>query len=332
MSDIASIQDPESESVSSYDLLREDCGLLDLTDTGVLLLRGEDRKGWLQGQVTSDLRPLQIGGSIGFCFCMPTGQLLSAGDLFSLEEKLALLAPLATMPALLQRCDTAIIMEDVQYSDATEEFTRLSVQGPTATRRLGNLFELPKLDAGCVTLEGSELLVLRSNRTGFGGWDILVPADGSGASERLREEFQPVDTDSYEVARLEAGIPFFGKDMNERTLPPEMGQHFEARHISYKKGCYTGQEILMRIHSRGHTNKTWMGFFSDDLVSPGDPIVAGGKEVGTVTSAGDSPRFGPIGAAIVRNEVSFPGELVTIRNAAGETEAELQPMPLLKLG
>ncbi|HZH98661.1 MAG TPA: hypothetical protein VEX38_06790, partial [Fimbriimonadaceae bacterium] len=211
MSETAFIQEPEHVALREYDLLREDCGLLELQDTGVLLLRGEDRKGWLQGQVTSDLRPLQVGLSSGYCFCAATGQLIASGELYSLEQRLVVLAPLETMPALLLRCEATIIMEDVQYSDSTSEFRRLSVQGPTATRRLGNLFELPKLDAGTVTLADADLMVLRSNRTGFGGWDILLPNDAHDALAAFQGEFERVGPAAFDVARLEAGVPVYGR-------------------------------------------------------------------------------------------------------------------------
>ena len=101
--------------------------------------------------------------------------------------------------------------------------------------------------------------------------------------------------------------------MGSRTLPPEMGPAFEAAHVSYTKGCYTGQEVLMRIHSRGHTNKTWVGFVLDKAVTAGARI----GELGEVTSACISPRLGPIALGTVRNEQSTPGTSVQVGEATG---------------
>jgi tRNA-modifying protein YgfZ len=308
-----------------YRLLREEAALISLADSAVVELRGEDRKGWLHGQATNNLRSLQPGGSIAFCICSPTGQLLAPCELWALEDRYLIQTPRVALPNLLERCESMIIMEDVQFADVTDRYRRLGLQGPQASRLLGSAFPLPNLDAG----EAQGVTLLRSNRTGLGGWDLLF--EDAGAAEEFARAAPPVSEEAVEIARLEAGIPRMGVDMNERTLPPEMGPHFETRHISYNKGCYTGQEVLMRMHSRGHPNRTWMGVIADEPLTPGLPIRHRSREeAGTITSAADSPQFGYIGAAMIRREAAFEGEEVEVLAPTGPIPAELRHMPLLR--
>jgi folate-binding protein YgfZ len=162
--------------------------------------------------------------------------------------------------------------------------------------------------------------------------DVWVPREAGPAIDALTGDFDSISREAYNIARLEAGIPLYGADMNARTLPPEMGAQFEARHISYKKGCYTGQEVLMRIHSRGHTNRTWVGLLSDDPLEIGAPIAHSLRaDAGTVTSSVFSPDYGYLGAAMVRNELAFDGEMVKVRTERGDVEAEVRRMPILRL-
>lgn len=315
-----------------YDLLRADSGLLHLDSLALVRLTGDDRKGWLQGQVTQELRRFEGGASTAFCVCEPTGHLLTVVDGWALPDRMLLTLPHETLPAFLRRVEQMVILEDVAAEDAGSEYRLISIQGPTATRKLSELVTLPNLDAGVSDLKGHEVFVLRSNRTGMGGWDLCVPKKARAAINALEKAFPSVSAEAYNIARLEAGIPFFGSDMNAKTLPPEMGSAFEARHISYNKGCYTGQEVLMRMHSRGHTNRTWVGLLADEPLEIGATIShALRPEAGVVTSAVSSPDYGEIGAAMVRNEVAYPGETVIVRTERGEVEAEVRPMPILRL-
>lgn len=322
---------PLSEAtLAGYRLLRERCGWAAHPSARAVELTGEDRKGWLQGQITNDLRALQPGGSMSFCLCSATGQLEAICRLWSLDDRLLVLGEQQAIQVLLRRIERMVILEDVHARPLDGSI--VSVEGPEATRELGRIVELPLLEAHDAELEGERLPWLRMNRTGFGGWATVLPNTDSKASSRLRTTFEQVNEEALEIARIEAGIPRFGVDTNSRTLPPELGASFEAAHISYNKGCYLGQEVLMRLHSRGHTNRTWMGVVSEGPLAAGDSISHLGRDdAGVVTSACESPEFGYIGAAYVRRESAFRGETVTVRTPEGDWEAEIQDMPLLRL-
>ncbi len=316
---------------AGYRALRETAGLIDLSWKKVLAITGDDRKGWLQGQVTQDLRPFDSGGFTQFCLCSPTGQLEAIAGVWAFPDRYLVVLHEDSAPALAKRIEKLVIMEDIQSAPVEEAI--LSIQGPEATEKLSELMALPSLDAGRSEIEGSEVIVLRSNRTGLGGWDLIVPLDATKALKKLRKAFVAIDREAYLTASLEAGMPQFGIDTDSKTLPPELGPAFEAATVSYSKGCYAGQEVLMRIHSRGHTNRTWVGLLCDGPVSRGDSIAYGSKpEMGRVTTAAFSPEFGYIAAGYVRNEIAMSGELVRIERDDQSTEAEVAEMPLLRLG
>jgi folate-binding protein YgfZ len=133
---------------------------------------------------------------------------------------------------------------------------------------------------------------------------------------------------AWDIARVEAGRPEWGIDIDEATIPQEA--NFDELHaISYTKGCYTGQETVARVHFRGHVNRHLRGLrlATPDLPPPRTPIAdATGKAVGDVRSAALSPRAGPLAVAMVRREVAI-GATVTARWEGGESDAQVVALP-----
>lgn len=304
------------ERTKGYSLLREGCGVLELTDVGVIELRGEDRKGWLQGQCTNDLRELRAGGFVEHCLTSHTGQLQAICSMWALPESLWLVTHRTSVDSVLSRVETHVVMEDVVASVPVGRL--LSFQGPEASRVLGERLTLPALDAAW----SDGLGLFRSNRTGLGGWDVWVPEGGD--AEALLQGVPVVSQAAFALAAFEAGRPEFGVDTDAKTLPPELGPAFEAANISYKKGCYTGQEVLMRIHSRGHTNRTWRALMASSPIPLGPVSHSVRAEAGLVTRSLESPELGFIAGAMLRNEVS-PGDRVRV----GSVEAEVVDFPLI---
>jgi len=311
--------------------LRAECARFPLGDLVAVELTGEDRKGWLQGQASNNLRSLDFGASSAFCLCEPTGQILCVCEIWSLKDRFIVVLAKSALPAFLKRVEQMVILEDV-VARVLDDSVLVSVQGPAATARLGNLVQIPALDANEFEFEKTTVALLRSNRAGQGGWDVLLPADAKKAIAKIEKEFEPIGEEIAQIARLEAGIPRMGADINAKTMPPELGAAFDARHVSYNKGCYTGQEVLMRIHSRGHTNKTWMGLLSESPLEVGAKVSHSRRpDAGEVTSAAFSPAHGFIGAAILRNEAAFDGEWVTVETSQGPVDAEVREMPIMRL-
>jgi folate-binding protein YgfZ len=200
----------------------------------------------------------------------------------------------------------------------------LTVLGPRAAERTSELLGpgapadlLSSLDDGDllrVVNEAGVLVVARTAEVATPAFDLLGAAEAIGhAREGLaRSGLEEVTRPTWDVLRVEAGTPEFGIDMDDTTIPVEAGIH--TRVVDYQKGCFTGQEVLIRIRDRGHVNRSLRGLrFGAAPVPPsGAPLFSPNEErtVGHVTSAVRSPRFGEvIGLGYVRREVTPPAEL-----------------------
>jgi folate-binding protein YgfZ len=170
-------------------------------------------------------------------------------------------------------------------------------------------------------------------RLGTAGFDLFIPVAAVGAVlDKLIEAARRVGggvcgMEAFEVARVEAGVPRFGAELDETVLPPEAG--LDATAVSYTKGCYIGQEVLNRIRTIGHVNRTLVGLRFDDAAAPrpvkGGKLLADGREVGVVTSAVFSPRLGaPIALGLVRREQATPGTALAL---AGGGASRVAPLP-----
>src|SRR6185295_17304853 len=142
------------------------------------------------------------------------------------------------------------------------------------------------------------------------------------------DELLPVGFESFNVHRIEAGIPWYGLDMEENTLPIEAGLERDA--ISFNKGCYIGQESVARITYRGHVNRklVGLGLSGNQPVSKGDKVSKDGQEVGWVTSSAYSPNLKrAIALGYLRREVLEPRTTVLVESGDGSVSGEVTPLP-----
>ncbi|GIV11437.1 MAG: glycine cleavage system protein T [Fimbriimonadales bacterium] len=302
---------------ATYEQAAEHAGWLNCTDSGLIRVVGSDRQRFLQGQTTNDVRLLTEGAGIYTAFCTPTGHLLSDGYLLEAEDGYLLVLPPDTWGEITARLSEAIILDDVTLMPLQEGMGLLSVQGNAASEVLEEIGVEPPPDTPLAhhtrVWQQAELRVIRNDRTGFGGVDVLAPYT-------VMEEFQtaliataclPIDEALAETLRYEAGIPKVGVDTTERTLASELGAPFECKHICYNKGCYVGQEVLMRIRVRGHTNRTWVPLRVEGAAVPprGATLRTPDRpEVGWITGAIRSPALGGaiLAWGFLRNEFIQP--------------------------
>ncbi len=282
---------------SDYERIISDFGWVAVDDT-LMALRGADAASWLQGQVTQDLRDWAIGECRSMCLCKPTGQLLAVLHGMMTRDKIYLSTDRRCASQFAARVEAMVIMEDVELD--TLDLVCVSAQGPESARAEANGIRIPHD---------------RSGRTGYDFW----------MSDRSVEV---VVDEVAELIRVEAGRPKFLMDWNEKTLPPELGAKFEADTISYKKGCYTGQEVLMRIFSRGHTNRCLTAITSDEALSPRMTLYQREEKVGEITSAVCSPTFGFIGLGMLKNSADMDAAVL----ADGGLEVRPVQIPLVSAG
>jgi folate-binding protein YgfZ len=180
--------------------------------------------------------------------------------------------------------------------------------------------------------ELGEICAVNLPRVGTCGFDIFVPINSLGAvfkkllAAAARVGGQACGWQALEIARIEAGIPRFGVDMDETNLAPEAG--IEKRAISYTKGCYTGQEVIARIRTYGQVAKSLRKLrLADDLPqlpAKGDKLAMNGKEVGYVTSSAHSPSSKTkVALGYVRRECNQAGTELALRSSFGESKATI---------
>jgi folate-binding protein YgfZ len=303
--------------------VRSGVGLLDRSARARLEVSGSDRYSWLQGMVTNDVRLLEGGDkAISACILDATGHLLADMAIVRRSDNLILDLNWENRRKVIEVLDRYIIMEDVEIVDQSEFLACLSVQGPKAN----DISEMLSLEL--------EWTVCPSDHTGEGGFDIYLKADESAElwGKLVEYGIQPVGEIAAEILRIEAGIPRYSVDMDETNIPLEC--NLEATHISHDKGCYVGQEIIARIHSRGHTNRALTGFFHDGRDGPanGERILSHidgeHRDIGWITSVTYSPTLDrPIAIGYLRHEYREPGTVVATESGLELTVTSLPFVP-----
>jgi folate-binding protein YgfZ len=315
-----------SAAASDYDALRTGAIVLDRSDRGRWRFTGAKAAETLTGLVTNDVLALQPGEGLYAAALTPKGKIvadvrvLREGDEYLLDTGPAAAAGWRAMARKF------VNPRVTPFSEITEHTRAIGLFGKRAAELLSRLFE----GAGCsfdqlrpyahvrARLDGSsDVTVARAAELGdVPGFDIIAPAETAAAirARLLRLGAVEGSRETFDVARIEAGFPRWGVDMNEDTLPQEANLD-ELGAISYSKGCYVGQEVVARIHFRGHVNKTLRRIsFDGDRVPPrgAQLIDSDGKTVGDVRSAAVSPRNEGVGIAMVRREIGA-GARVTAR-------------------
>lgn len=329
---VADYGDPLAE----HAVLHTMAGVLDLSFRGRICLLGADRVRFLHGQVTNDVKKLRPGAGCYAALVTAKGKMQSDLNIFALSDELLLdFEPGLTRP-IVERLEKYIVADDVQIVDVAPHYGLLSVQGPKADavlRAAGLFAELPaQAFQSLKTIDEmlGEIYVMHRPRLDTSGFDLFVPGAALGAvADKLIAAAKSLGGracggTAFEIARIEAGIPRFGVDMDETNIPLESG--IEAQAVSYSKGCYIGQEVINRIHSIGHVNRELRRLrLADDvktLPTRGDRLFHEGKEVGHVTSAVRSPTLkANIGLGYVRREVNQVGTELKVHIAAGEVAA-----------
>jgi folate-binding protein YgfZ len=227
---------------------------------------------------------------------------------------------------------------DFRVTDKTSETVELSVQGPRSVEIIRELFSQAAADTnkGRVTrVENSkgDILVIRASHTGEDGYDLIVPVE---LAEEIWDSLValkavPVGFEAFETLRIEAGEPRFGVDMTENHVVLETGLD-DA--VSFTKGCYIGQEIIARIHWRGHVAKRLSGLVLEQGEARRDDRILSvdGKEIGKVTSAVFSPKLGKgIALGYVKYDYLPVGTAVQIAREDGEElAAVVTELPIIR--
>lgn len=282
-------------------------GFRRVEDPAVLVLRGDDAGEFLNGQVSNDVSALADGESRYALLLTPKGKLRADMRIAKDGDETIVVTSSAHLPAIRHTIDTYRIGYFFSTEDATGEFALVEVIGPDSAALLESL-SVP-------------VVVLDSPL----GADALVEAAEVGAvlGELQAKGLAEISPDAAESARVAAGVPVFGAELDEETFPAEAG--LEARAVSFEKGCYVGQETVARMHYKGKPNRHLRILRSEEPLAPGTVVIGDeGKELGKVGTAATDIDGSPIALAILRRE-GEPGATVDV----GGLSATIVEVPVL---
>jgi len=265
--------------MKGYEALQSGVALIDLSARGRIRVTGEDRKRLLHAMTTNHVQDMQPGQSLYAFFLNAQGRILADVDICCGEDDLLLDVEPEVTEKIQGHLDRFIIADDVTLENVTEATAEIGVEGPEAMA----------LRRGAIVIERTI--------TGQAGFRVIVPVENKAAvlAELVAAGCVPASGDDVRVVRIENGVPRYGEDITESSLVQETRQ---MQAVHFNKGCYLGQEIVERVRSRGHVNKTLRGLRIESDVVPeaGTKVYAGDKEAGEITSAVLSPREGCVRA------------------------------------
>jgi folate-binding protein YgfZ len=315
--------------MTDYEVVRDGgAGLIDLSSArGRIRVTGSEATMFLNGLMTNDMKTLAVNRWMAAVFPTVQGRLIGAVRVIRENDSSFLIDTEApSHDAVLKTISRFTMAGDFKVSDVTAETALLSVQGQGAGDVIEKVFgagasEIPVDGVSEVQWQGHQVTIISATHTGEKGFDVSV--DSSRKAELLKAleiaGAQPISEDTFEVLRVEAGIARFGRDIDETSVVPETNLD-EA--ISYTKGCYVGQEIIVRIKHRGHVAKKLAGlrFETDAQIESGALIKSiENREIGHVTSTVVSPRLGSIGLGYVRYEQLAEGTRVVVGDGIDAT-------------
>jgi len=264
---------------------------------GVIAVWGMEAVQFLDGMITNDMKTLEDGQQMLAAFPNAQGRLLAVVRVLRQGDRFLFETEEATREKLFQNLFRFTYAGDFFVEDLSEKYRYFDVFGDS-------VFDVD----GALKFKGR----------GAEGWFVQIETENA-------LEGVAIDDETFETLRIEAGIPKFGIDMDETTIVPELGF---PEMISYTKGCYVGQEIIARIHFRGHVAKQLTGLISEEPLNAGDELTSpDGKPAGRVTSAAISPGLEKsVAIALVRYDHLTPGTELR----SGDRRVEVTQLPSIE--
>ena len=302
--------------------MRSGAALVSRPDAGRLLVTGADRRAYLQGLLTNDVGALTPNTGCYAAMLNAQGRMLTDMRVFELGGAMVIELAASVAASIRDHLDRFVFSEDVQVADITATRAQVGVYGPQAAGVVSavvgsDVSGLPLFGSRESTGAGGPLVIARSDAIGIAGYELFVDASEAAAvMDALRAAgADNAAADDVEAVRVESGMPRFGADMDTDTIPLEAGLD---RAISRTKGCYVGQEVIVRVIDRGHGRvaRRLVGLALDPA-SPapaaGAAIASGDREIGRVTSAVRSPALHhPIALGYIHRDFTTAGTTVTI--------------------
>jgi folate-binding protein YgfZ len=304
--------------------LREGAVIGSISPRAQIAVAGPDRATYLQGLLTNDIQALVEGSGCYAAWLSPQGRMLTDMHVLQSSGMILLDVPAGQASAVLARLDQFLFSEDVRIESMVEAMTGVWVHGPKAASviqqvvgadlKVGPYAEWPDYHHDTATFDGNPVSVARIDQLGVPGYCVFLAraAEAQFVAAAIHAGARVAGVEELDAARIEAGYPLFGVDMTDDTIPLEAG--IEQRAISFTKGCFVGQEVVIRVLHRGggRVVKKLVGLKLSGEAGPGTRILSGEREIGVVTSVATSHRLGMIALGYAHRDFTAPGTGVDV--------------------
>ncbi|MBI2219010.1 MAG: aminomethyl transferase family protein [Candidatus Rokubacteria bacterium] len=329
--------DDRHDASLEYRAVRQSVGLIDRGDFGIVEVTGRDRATFLHAMLTNDVKSLSPGQGSAAALLDVHGKVQTFLWLWALEDRLLMLTPPGLAGPTIEALERYLFSEKAYLRAATGEGGLLVLAGPGAGEMLARLGggQVPERawDHAPATLADVQARVVRGS--GESGetevWILCAAAESARVRDAaLAAGATRVRPEVWDVLRIEAGTPVFGADVDPSVLLPEVPL---LDRVSYTKGCYLGQEVVVRIRDRGHVNRMLSGLVLDAEPVPakGARVSVGGAEIGRVTSAAWSWALKrPIALGFLKRQHAEPGTRVDVAIDGGLATATVSTLPFAR--
>ena len=326
-----------------YEVVRMAVGLADMSFRGLIELTGADRLRWLNGQITNDVKDLKAGEGKLAAVLNVKGHILADLAVYGLAGSVWIDLIRDRAQVVREAFDRYIVADDVMAENAGDRYAHLMVVGREAQRFVAGaagsaVGHLPAWHHAESWFHDLQAKFIATRWLGWPGYDVMVPSDAAGkAWEALMDlgrpsGLRPVGMTALNVLRGEAGWPWHGVDFDDGNL---LMESLSPSHVSFTKGCYLGQEVVIRVEHQGHLNKKLTGLLvaGEAVPSAGAGILWGERRVGMLTSAVFSPALNRVIAlGYVRRECWDPGMKLRVLWDERSAEAEVASLPFVPTG
>jgi len=303
------------------DISINDTVLCDLSHLGLLQIAGADAFTFLQGQVTNDVKQLDGHRAHYSGYCNPKGRLLALFLAFSHQNHAHLQMPKALIESIAKRLKMYVMRSKVEIQDVSESVIKIGINGPKATELLSTLFTaIPQNAYELATLDNGAILKLPGDKPRF---EILTDiANAPAIWNALSKQAKTVHAQYWEWLEIQAGIPEVYLKTQEEFVPQMLNLDL-LDGINFKKGCYTGQEIVARTHYLGSIKRRTQLAHINTQPNVGDDVVNGNQEnIGKIVRCAPAPGSGYDVLAEIRLESMDAGQLLV-----GDSPLNIQPLP-----
>ncbi len=317
---------------NEYAAAHSGCVMIDASAWGRLKFTGKQRVDFLHRMSTNDLLQLAIGQGAGTVFTTPLARIIDRTVVCVRAAEVLMLTSRGNQARVRQWLRKYIFFnDDVQIEDMTDETGMLSIYGATVDQVLARVTgedfaELPVHHWRTAQIAGVEVMIIRADPIASGGFHCV--SDRSAQPQvwqaLLEAGVVPLGEDAYQVLRVEAGLPEFGHELGDEYIPLEANLWND---VSFKKGCYTGQEIIARMESRQKLAKRLVGLRFAEQVSLPASLWIDDHEVGLVTSVAHSPALGWIGLGYLRSSGGVDARVVQSRSAERVVSTTVAALP-----